>query len=72
MAEEKRVAKAGGIRAHAWLEDRKESTDDDGPVRAHKTDRNAPCPCGSGKKHKKCCALKEESFLSMLRGWFGF
>ena len=18
-------------------------------------DRNAPCPCGSGKKHKKCC-----------------
>lgn len=21
--------------------------------------RNAPCPCGSGKKYKKCCALKE-------------
>lgn len=20
--------------------------------------RNAPCPCGSGKKYKKCCALK--------------
>ncbi len=20
--------------------------------------RNAPCPCGSGKKFKKCCALK--------------
>jgi preprotein translocase subunit SecA len=20
-----------------------------------KTDRNAPCPCGSGKKYKKCC-----------------
>ena len=20
-----------------------------------KTGRNAPCPCGSGKKHKKCC-----------------
>lgn len=19
------------------------------------TDRNAPCPCGSGKKFKKCC-----------------
>ncbi len=19
--------------------------------------RNAPCPCGSGKKYKKCCAI---------------
>ena len=24
-----------------------------------KTGRNQPCPCGSGKKHKQCCALKE-------------
>ncbi len=24
-----------------------------------KTGRNDPCPCGSGKKYKKCCALKE-------------
>jgi len=23
-----------------------------------KTDRNAPCPCGSGKKYKKCCLEK--------------
>ena len=22
---------------------------------SHKIDRNAPCPCGSGKKYKKCC-----------------
>jgi SEC-C motif len=22
--------------------------------------RNAPCPCGSGLKYKRCCALKEE------------
>lgn len=21
--------------------------------------RNAPCPCGSGVKYKKCCALKK-------------
>lgn len=21
--------------------------------------RNDPCPCGSGKKYKKCCGLKE-------------
>ena len=23
--------------------------------------RNAPCPCGSGKKYKKCCAIKRTS-----------
>ena len=23
-----------------------------------KVGRNDPCPCGSGKKYKKCCALK--------------
>jgi uncharacterized protein YecA (UPF0149 family) len=22
--------------------------------------RNAPCPCGSGKKYKKCCLRKQE------------
>ncbi len=25
------------------------------PVRADKIGRNDPCPCGSGKKYKKCC-----------------
>lgn len=25
------------------------------PVRVEKTGRNDPCPCGSGKKYKKCC-----------------
>jgi len=24
-----------------------------------KPGRNDPCPCGSGKKYKKCCGLKE-------------
>lgn len=23
-------------------------------------ERNAPCPCGSGKKYKRCCALKKD------------
>ena len=22
------------------------------------TGRNAPCPCGSGRKYKRCCAVK--------------
>jgi uncharacterized protein len=26
------------------------------PARSEKVGRNEPCPCGSGKKHKKCCA----------------
>jgi len=25
------------------------------PVRVSKVGRNDPCPCGSGRKHKKCC-----------------
>ena len=24
-----------------------------------KIGRNAPCPCGSGKKHKKCCSVTD-------------
>ena len=28
------------------------------PVRVEKTGRNEPCPCGSGKKYKKCCGAK--------------
>jgi uncharacterized protein len=27
------------------------------PRRAAKVGRNDPCPCGSGKKHKKCCGV---------------
>lgn len=28
------------------------------PIRKEKIGRNAPCPCGSGKKYKKCCLTK--------------
>ena len=27
-------------------------------VRGEKIGRNDPCPCGSGKKYKKCCGAK--------------
>ena len=40
--------------------------DDGGPARKKpvrreekKVGRNAPCPCGSGKKYKKCCGLEK-------------
>jgi len=26
-----------------------------------KIGRNSPCPCGSGKKYKKCCLDKEKT-----------
>ena len=26
---------------------------------AEKIGPNSPCPCGSGKKYKKCCGLKD-------------
>lgn len=26
--------------------------------------RNDPCPCGSGKKYKRCCALADEAARS--------
>ena len=28
------------------------------PVRSRKIGRNEPCPCGSGKKYKKCCGAR--------------
>jgi len=30
--------------------------------------RNARCPCGSGKKYKRCCALKTQRGIS-VRSW---
>ena len=40
-----------------------DGTDVKRPVRktvAQKVGRNDPCPCGSGKKYKKCCGAKDE------------
>ena len=34
-----------------------EDTDEENQTQ--KVGRNDPCPCGSGKKYKKCCMLKE-------------
>jgi len=31
------------------------------PVQSNKVGRNAPCPCGSGKKFKKCCGAPGRS-----------
>jgi uncharacterized protein len=31
------------------------------PIRSQKVGRNEPCPCGSGKKFKKCCVEKDDA-----------
>ena len=32
-----------------------------------KIERNAPCPCGSGKKYKQCCLKRDEALASSKR-----
>lgn len=29
-------------------------------MRTNEVGRNDPCPCGSGKKYKKCCLLQDQ------------
>ncbi|WP_368860677.1 SEC-C metal-binding domain-containing protein [Bradyrhizobium sp. Arg816] len=36
-------------------------------VKSYKVGRNDPCPCGSGKKFKKCC-LGSQSLNEPLSG----
>ncbi|HNW16714.1 MAG TPA: SEC-C metal-binding domain-containing protein, partial [bacterium] len=38
--------------------DEYEEKKDSAPVRTEKVGRNDSCPCGSGKKYKKCCGSK--------------
>ncbi len=42
---------------YEWLEDAPEEDDiEQQPfIRESKIGRNEPCPCGSGKKYKRCC-----------------
>lgn len=53
-----------------FKQDKKKSVPNDAPLtskvttfkkKAKKIGRNAPCPCGSGKKYKKCCLNKKDS-----------
>ncbi|WP_204661666.1 SEC-C metal-binding domain-containing protein [Fusibacter tunisiensis] len=34
-------------------------SDEQNDVKKEKVGRNDPCPCGSGKKYKKCCLGKD-------------
>jgi uncharacterized protein YecA (UPF0149 family) len=37
----------------------KKQTQAQKPVRVEKVGRNDQCPCGSGKKYKKCCGSNQ-------------
>jgi uncharacterized protein YchJ len=41
------------------------------PIRRTKVQRNAPCPCGSGKKYKTCCMNKPHWMVRVWRRIFG-
>jgi tetratricopeptide (TPR) repeat protein len=43
-----------------------------GEAAKRKIGRNEPCPCGSGKKYKKCCLRKHEKIKELLRGSVDF
>ncbi|MDP2003658.1 MAG: UPF0149 family protein [Desulfurivibrionaceae bacterium] len=49
-----------------WLEQRSQAVPAARPARnsEFKVGRNDPCPCGSGKKYKKCC-LKDEKIVPL-------
>ncbi|HEY6913202.1 MAG TPA: SEC-C metal-binding domain-containing protein [Paludibacter sp.] len=34
------------------------------PIHSQKIERNEPCPCGSGKKAKRCCGTETKFFKS--------
>lgn len=40
------------------------------PVQVEKIERNAPCPCGSGKKYKNCCQKNPKGLLAKIRRFF--
>jgi len=37
------------------------------PGDVQKTARNEPCPCGSGRKYKKCCLSKDRKVRAAAR-----
>lgn len=44
------------------MDDRMEQLPKERLVRRVKVGRNQPCPCGSGRKFKKCCISKLRSY----------
>lgn len=60
LVDKKPVVKTGARPAANVMQPRfaSRSVQKQQPVRVNKIGRNEPCPCGSGKKYKKCCLNK--------------
>lgn len=39
----------------------------DNQITARKTGRNEPCPCGSGKKAKRCCGAETKYYSNKTK-----
>ncbi len=69
QGKERTLARSREFRSYRLVEDTigemerwacfRPKTDEDTKKRKHKIGRNLPCPCGSGKKYKKCCGKPE-------------
>ncbi|NQS71647.1 MAG: preprotein translocase subunit SecA, partial [Desulfobulbaceae bacterium] len=57
MEEEQRIARERQLEEAKRLNNQAEEATKNKPVKRgeEKIGRNAPCPCGSGKKYKRCC-----------------
>ncbi|USE38420.1 UPF0149 family protein [Endozoicomonas sp. SCSIO W0465] len=52
------VAREMAVMCHDIREIWQKALEKPAPVKVTKVGRNDPCPCGSGKKHKKCCETR--------------
>ena len=65
-----RVQVGGEVKRERVAKVTGESAGADGTVKKQpvkkgkKPGRNDPCPCGSGKKYKKCCGMHDEERLT--------
>ena len=57
MEEEQRIARERQLEEAKRVDNQAQEAPKNQPVHREeeKIGRNAPCPCGSGKKYKKCC-----------------
>ena len=49
------LARRYGLRPYRYHRQKRTTVMLRAPRRATKTGRNDPCPCGSGRKYKRCC-----------------
>lgn len=59
--EQKLIAEIGTSIVEEILKNRRKPV-----IKVETPNRNDPCPCGSGKKYKKCCIDIDQSIINKL------